>query len=355
MRQVGVGGEGAERLDVLVPVGHQRRLVEGARTGEADEGCDRGADSLDGPCSGLHLLHVNTGGEVRRHARSFGTVTRSPPSLDGPRGPGVGPGVLDTGQRDCPSGTPERGVGALGGRGPDARPRFTVSGLLYVGRMTRTRTSCKGTGFFALPWWRKSACVPGRSRHVSAGKRAGASARKAGRSHRAEGGMGDRHAGEPLCSVSHFRGKPRRGEIRPGAAGMCPQVMRFGQNALGGRVDSAGIGRRKRARKRSERAPADTARAVSTCAEQHSSLPRPQDADILPLPPRPRATELDETSGALGRANTPSPAAPGFPSAGFLLLSRREGKQNARRGCFSRCSRLFYRARSLSSPLTFST
>lgn len=98
VRQIGVGGEGAERLHVLVPVGHQRRLVEGARPREADEGCDRGADTLDGPRSGLHLLHVNTGGEVRRHARSFWTVTRSLASLDRPAGRGVGPRVLDPGQ-----------------------------------------------------------------------------------------------------------------------------------------------------------------------------------------------------------------------------------------------------------------
>ncbi|MEI5035474.1 hypothetical protein RB201_30880 [Streptomyces sp. S1A(2023)] len=98
VRQIGVGGEGAERLHVLVPVGHQRRLVEGARPGEADEGCDRGADTFDGPRSGLHLLHVNTGGEVRRHARSFWTVTRSLPSLDRRAGRGVGPRVLDAGQ-----------------------------------------------------------------------------------------------------------------------------------------------------------------------------------------------------------------------------------------------------------------
>ena len=68
--QVAALDEAAERGGELGPVRHQRRRVERALGGEADERGDGGADALDRAGPGLELLDVDAGGQVLGHATS---------------------------------------------------------------------------------------------------------------------------------------------------------------------------------------------------------------------------------------------------------------------------------------------
>lgn len=183
-------------------------------------------------------------------------------------------------------------------------------------------------------------------------------------------GLGEKPGGTPGSPCVWYLflpGKPWAAEDRPGRRGKHSEVMRFGQNGPRRRRDSAGCESGKRARRRSERAPVTYRRTVRTGPEQARSCPLPPEADILPVLSTPRATEPVEVVGVSGRANPPLSGTPGFLSAGFLLLSRRKAERKARRRCFRRPSAppsgallsfllsFFYRARSLSTPLTFRT
>lgn len=204
----------------------------------------------------------------------------------------------------------------LAGRAERA-PVFAGAGPHSTGDVKRARTTCYGT----VRWSRPT---------------------------RGLGERADAAPGTWCVWYLFYPGKPRQADRRQGPRGKRSEVTRFGQNTPGRCTDSAGYGRRKRARGRSERAPVDLPRTVRTVPEQARSDPWSSEADILPMLSPPRATDPVETSGVSGRANPPSPGTPGFLSTGFLLLSRRQAKQNVRRRCF-------YRARSRSTPLTFRT
>ncbi len=164
-------------------------------------------------------------------------------------------------------------------------------------------------------------------------------------------GIGERdgrRAGDPMCLVSLFPGKPRKADRRPEPPEKRSKVTGFGQNMPGRWVDAVVYGNGNRARRRSERAPVVRIRTVRTTSDRACSCPCSSGADILPMLSSPPTTELVETSGVWGRANPPSPGTPGFLSARFLLLSRRQTERKARRRCF-------YRVRSLRTPLTFRT
>jgi hypothetical protein len=61
VRQVGALDELSEDVGELRPVADERGFVQGAGGGDADEGSDRGSDSLDGPTTGVDLLDIDTG------------------------------------------------------------------------------------------------------------------------------------------------------------------------------------------------------------------------------------------------------------------------------------------------------
>src|SRR5262245_54068439 len=114
MGEVRALDEVAERLGELAPVRDERRRVRGSAGGEPDERSYGGSNALDRTRTSLHLLDVDAGGQVVRHAgplRCGGqpdAPTLPPRVVRNKDRPGTrwGRRVARRGDRGCPDGCP---------------------------------------------------------------------------------------------------------------------------------------------------------------------------------------------------------------------------------------------------------